>query len=87
MDVSANITHYPGRVCNKPKNENSLIEASTDACDPKASKCGANEICMKHNSNDDYGCVCAQGSIRYYDGTCRQVAACESDADCDKNAV
>lgn len=88
VDVSSNITHYPGRLCNKAKLElPNGLQHNLDSCDPKAlNPCPTpNQICSK--IGDDFTCNCRQGSIQYYDGTCRQVAACESDSDCDKNAV
>lgn len=89
VDVSSNSALYPGRVCNKLDKVNVIIgEENLDSCDAtRSGVCGANAVCSDRKSKGEYVCECIDGAIRYYDGQCRRIASCQSDADCDKNAL
>ncbi|KAI6201465.1 hypothetical protein M3Y96_00844600 [Aphelenchoides besseyi] len=92
VDASNNITHYPGRVCNKPTkisidSQHADTSLSLDSCDPARPKCGANEICVDRRVKGEFVCECADNAFRFDDNTCRLFSACQSSSDCDKNAV
>uniref|UniRef100_F1KPJ6 Transmembrane cell adhesion receptor mua-3 n=1 Tax=Ascaris suum TaxID=6253 RepID=F1KPJ6_ASCSU len=91
VDASQNVTHYPGRVCQKPKEEkhNTQFDSQSqfDSCDPKRPKCGANEVCSDRKARGQFICECAPNAFRFTDGTCRLYSACTATNDCDKNAV
>uniref|UniRef100_A0A183D6A3 EGF-like domain-containing protein n=1 Tax=Gongylonema pulchrum TaxID=637853 RepID=A0A183D6A3_9BILA len=92
VDASPNITHYPGRVCRKPKQEKQSdtivgAQSNLDSCDPKKPKCGSNEVCSDRKARGQFICECAENAFRFKDGTCRFYAACVGENDCDKNAV
>ncbi|KAK0416184.1 hypothetical protein QR680_012332 [Steinernema hermaphroditum] len=89
VDASPNITHYPGRICNKPKQPTQLnpeFDQQEDACDVHAPKCGVHEICTDRKSKGQFVCDCETNAFRYEDGSCRLFSACDSSADCDRNA-
>ncbi|VDM79491.1 unnamed protein product [Strongylus vulgaris] len=77
VDASPNATHYPGRVCRKPVEKFTMSEFTSsfshDSCDPKRSRCGANEVCTDRGQRGHYSCQCADNAFRYEDGTCRGI--------------
>ncbi|VDN55231.1 unnamed protein product [Dracunculus medinensis] len=91
VDASLNITHYPGRVCHKPREEaqKDIKESQSQLhlCDPKNPKCGQNEICTDRKVRGQFICECNPNAFRFTDGTCRLYSACTSDNKCDKNAL
>ncbi|EJD74058.1 transmembrane cell adhesion receptor mua-3, partial [Loa loa] len=91
VDASHNITHYPGRVCHKPKqeklNDNNLSKGSLITCNPDKPKCGTNEVCTDRKARGKFVCDCVENAFRFTDNTCRFYAACVGVNDCDKNAV
>uniref|UniRef100_A0A158RCP8 VWFA domain-containing protein n=1 Tax=Thelazia callipaeda TaxID=103827 RepID=A0A158RCP8_THECL len=91
VDASHNITHYPGRVCHKPKHEkirdNTIVLHNLDRCDPKKPNCRTNEICTDRKARGQFICDCTENAFRFTDGTCRFYAACVGVNDCDENAV
>uniref|UniRef100_A0A7E4VNX4 Transmembrane cell adhesion receptor mua-3 n=1 Tax=Panagrellus redivivus TaxID=6233 RepID=A0A7E4VNX4_PANRE len=89
VDASSNITHYPGRVCNKPQKpqEDPKTSASLETCDVNNPRCGNNAICTDKKSKGTFICECAENAFRFFDGSCRLSGACDVANDCDKNAV
>lgn len=88
VDASPNTTHYPGRVCNKPSKLTPGIEENKDSCDPHApNSCRSGMVCSDKMQKGQFICECADTSHKFYEGQCRQLAACDSDADCDRNAA
>lgn len=93
IDASNNITHYPGRSCVKPNAKrlgatSAEIALQLDTCDPKKPHCGANERCTdRDRAKGEFVCDCIEGAFRHHDQTCRLVAACQTAADCDTNAI
>lgn len=76
VDASPNITHYPGRICHKPKHEklnddDGLTKSSLITCTPKESKCGTNEACTDRKARGKFVCDCAENAFRFTDNTCR----------------
>lgn len=76
VDASPNVTHYPGRVCNKPTTSdgNTTTQAPfiIEQCDPKAAKpCGGREgeVCIQEG--DKFICQCSKNASRFEDGTCK----------------
>ncbi|OZC08479.1 hypothetical protein X798_04540 [Onchocerca flexuosa] len=75
VDASHNITHYPGRVCRKPRQEKlndvSPSKGALITCDPNEPKCGSNEVCTDLYAacvgiNDcDKNAVCANAFDSY----------------------
>lgn len=75
VDASHNITHYPGRVCHKPKQENfisnSVPKSPSISCNPHKPKCGTNEVCTDRKTRGKFVCDCAENAFRFTDNTCR----------------
>uniref|UniRef100_A0A913I4D2 EGF-like domain-containing protein n=1 Tax=Strongyloides stercoralis TaxID=6248 RepID=A0A913I4D2_STRER len=101
IDVSFNITHYSGRVCVKPNNNNNNInqinnenkyinyEETKKFIEKKCSStsnCGNNEIC-KLSSEKIKTCQCNENCIRDIDGKCKKIESCEGYNECDINAI
>uniref|UniRef100_A0A915D433 Transmembrane cell adhesion receptor mua-3 n=1 Tax=Ditylenchus dipsaci TaxID=166011 RepID=A0A915D433_9BILA len=85
VDASSNTTHYPGRTCNKPNDIGQNQQNDPQKCDPAVpNTCGPNAAC--NDVNGEPVCECL-ASYSYFGGTCRQLAACDSDSDCDRNAI
>uniref|UniRef100_A0A914WTS8 EGF-like domain-containing protein n=1 Tax=Plectus sambesii TaxID=2011161 RepID=A0A914WTS8_9BILA len=75
VDASSNITHYPGRVCNKPKGPEEIGGPTSlpqlEECDVKNPRCKANEVCIDKDNKGTTLCECAPNAFRFEDGSCR----------------
>jgi hypothetical protein len=76
VDVSPNITRYPGRVCNEARKPpdiggtNGTDNLQLDPCEPNNNTtCKAGEVC-KRDARGNYVCDCAANQLRF-DGVCK----------------
>ncbi|KAI6242641.1 hypothetical protein M3Y99_00168900 [Aphelenchoides fujianensis] len=92
VDASPDVKRAPGRVCNRPTNSSapppSFPLMDHDLCDPNSARaCRPNEICTDRDHPGTFTCVCASNAFRFRDGACRLQAACDTQRECDQNAV
>uniref|UniRef100_A0A1I7XQI4 EGF-like domain-containing protein n=1 Tax=Heterorhabditis bacteriophora TaxID=37862 RepID=A0A1I7XQI4_HETBA len=86
VDASPDVTHYPGRVCNRPKSPEYYGQLSRQPQCSSAEQCGPNEEC-RFNTKGELVCQCKRGSVQQIDGHCKVFSQCERSNECDRNAI